>query len=161
MTRMGVLIGVVVTSFVLSIANDSFAQTGRRSSRSRNRSISRPTATDYADLFRSGYGDYRGFGSSDPRWSPYLRQNRSSASRVPDRNRGQSNTRGQTGDPAVARAQAARAGRAGMSGTEGTAGQGGVAPTGIGSVFMQHAHYYQMQNYGSDQQGARRRPRGR
>lgn len=160
MTRMGVLVGIVVTSFALSLANDSLAQGYRGSSRSGNRSISRPTATDYADLFRSGYGSYRGFGPRDPVWSPYLRQNRSSASRVPDRDRLR-NTRGQTGDPAVSRARAARATRAGMANGQGVAGQGGVAPTGIGSVFMQHAHYYQMQNYGNQQAAGRRGPRRR
>lgn len=161
MTRIAVLIGVVVTSFVLSLANDSFGQTGQRSSRSRNRSISRPTAANYADLFRSGYGDYRSFGARDPVWSPYLRQNRSSASRVPDRERAVGTTRDRAIDPGVTRGRAARAARAGMPGTEGRAGQSGVAPTGVGSVFMQHAHYYQMQNYGDGQQGARRAPRGR
>lgn len=153
MKRTAILVGFMVAGLVMSVSSDSFAQSWRRDSRSRNRSISRPRATDYAELFRSGYGGYRNFGRGfDPVWSPYLRQSRNTASRVPDRSRLQNNTRGQTSDPTVSRARQARAARAGMSGTQGAAGKGGVAPTGIGSVFMQHAHYYQMQNYGSGQQ---------
>lgn len=148
-----VLMGIIVTSLVLSVASMAFAQ-GRRST-SGNRSVSRPRANRYLDLFRGGYDHYGGYRSvEDAILAPYLRRGRSTASRVPNRER-DSQSSAPAEDPTVARARAARAARAGVTGTVPAAGRAGTAPTGIGSVFMQYSHYYQ--NYGAGAGSARRR----
>jgi len=149
-----VLLGTIVTSLLLSAGSACFAQSLRRSA-AQNRSVSRPRANYYLDMFRSGYGDYRGYTDvEDAILAPYLRRNRSTASRLPDRER-VTQSGMPTEDPAVARARVARAARAGMSGTVPAAGQAGAAPTGVGSVYMQYSHYYQ--SYGAGARTSRRR----
>jgi hypothetical protein len=137
-----VLVGAVLTVLVLTAARDSLAQ-NYGGSRTRNRSVSRPRANRYLDYFRSGYGDYRRYMRlEDAVLAPYLRRGRNTASRLPGRDRA-GGPSAPALDPTVERARAARAARAGMPGTAPAAGKAAVAPTGIGSVYMQYSHYYQ------------------
>jgi hypothetical protein len=118
---------------MLSLVSDAQAQ---RRSRYQNRSISRPSASSYLNLFQGGFGGYGQFGLTDPLLAPYLQRNQSTASRRPT-----APTSGGVVNPTVQRARAARGGNtnAAMS-----PAQPGGAPTGTGSVFMQYSHYYQM-----------------
>jgi len=139
----------VTLALIFGSAGELLAQ-GRYSSR--NRSISRPAVSPYLELFRGGYGGYRGYGVS-PMLAPYLRQNQSTASRVRDRTTDQSTSGGQSVNMALERARAARQARAAGALGAGAGTSGGVAPTGTGSVFMQYSHYYQVPQMG----GGRRR----
>ena len=85
MTRNKMMILATAVCLVLiSLVTESNAQ-GRYRPRTQNRSVSRPTLSPYMDLIRSGRYAYGPYGMVDPRLAPYIRQNQSTASRLPRR----------------------------------------------------------------------------
>ena len=155
MTRTGFIVLAAVALSVFSFATDCQAQ--RPSSRAGT--VGRPRVNPYTELYRSGYGGYRGgayglggygyggygsYGAAyDPILAPYLRRSQTSASRIRQPNQPGGSPTGTT-NASVQRMLATRAAQAGV---QGAGPRTGVAPTGTGSVFMQYSHFYQPQNF--------------